>query len=111
MSTAGPPQGENGPDAAASGAFSVAGDAWRFEGTLTFDDATAVLEQAAALPLPASGVMDMAGLAHADSAALAVLLALKRRAAAENHKLSFAAFPPMLESLALVYGIEDLFAR
>ena len=61
-------------------------------------------------PLPASGIVDMAGLVHADSAALAVLLELKKRAAAEGHRLSFAAFPPMLESLAHVYGIEDLFA-
>jgi phospholipid transport system transporter-binding protein len=99
------------PDEAVTGAFAVDGDAWRFEGTLTFDDATAVLEQAAALPLPTSGVVDMAGLVHADSAALAVLLALKRRAAAEKHPLAFAALPPTLESLALVYGIEDLFAQ
>ena len=98
-------------EAASSGAFAVAGDRWQFNGTLTFDDATAVLEQAALLPLPASGVVDMAGLVHADSAALAVLLELKRRAAAERKRLSFTAFPPMLESLARVYGIEDLFAQ
>jgi phospholipid transport system transporter-binding protein len=98
-------------EVASGGAFTAVGDRWQFEGTLTFDDATAVLERAAALPLPASGVVSMAGLTHADSAALAVLLELKRRAAAEGHRLSFAAFPPMLESLARVYGIEDLFAR
>jgi phospholipid transport system transporter-binding protein len=96
--------------AGSGGAFSAEGDRWQFEGTLTFDDATAVLKRAAALPLPASGVVDMAGLVHADSAALAVLLELTRRAAAEGKRLSFVAFPPMLESLARVYGIEDLFA-
>ena len=53
----------------------------------------------------------MAGRVHADSAALAVLLALKRRAAVEGHRLTFVAFPPMLDSLARVYGIEDLFAQ
>ncbi len=95
----------------ASGAFAVAGDRWLFSGALTFDDAMAVLEHAAELPLPASGIVDMAELAHADSAALAVLLELKRRAAAEGKRLSFAAFPPMLESLARVYGIEDLFTQ
>jgi len=98
-------------EVASSGAFAAAGDRWQFEGTLTFDDATAVLEQADALPLPASGVVDMAGLVHADSAALAVLLAIKRRAAVEGHRLTFVAFPPMLDSLARVYGIEDLFAQ
>jgi phospholipid transport system transporter-binding protein len=93
------------------GAFEVAGDHWLFSGALTLDDATAVLEHAAELPLPESGIVDMAELVHADSAALAVLLELKRRAAAEGKRLSFAAFPPMLESLARVYGIEDLFTQ
>ncbi len=96
---------------AATGAFSDAGGRWQFTGALTFDDATTVLDQASSLKLPASGIVDMAGLVHADSAALAVLLALKRRAAAEQHPLKFAAFPPMLESLARVYGIEDLFTQ
>ena len=41
------------------------------------------------------------------SAALAVLLALRRRAIAEGRKLAFAAVPPMLDSLARVYGIEE----
>ena len=93
------------------GAFEVAGDRWLFSGALTLDDAMAVLEHAAELPLPASGIVDMAELVHADSAALSVLLELKRRAAAEGKRLSFATFPPMLESLARVYGIEDLFTQ
>jgi phospholipid transport system transporter-binding protein len=94
---------------AATGAFAAAGDRWTFQGAVTFDDAMAVLEAAASLPLPQSRVVDLAGLAHADSAALAVLLALRRRAIAEGHgPLSFVAVPPMLDSLARVYGIEDL---
>jgi phospholipid transport system transporter-binding protein len=92
------------------GAFVADGERWTFAGTLTFDDATAVLDAAAALPLPASGQVDMSGLMHADSAALAVLLALKRRGAAEGRKLAFVALPPVFESLARVYGIEELFA-
>jgi len=94
--------------AAGSGAFAAVGDRWLFSGALTFDDAMAVLEQAAELPLPQSGIVDMAGLVHADSAALAVLLELRKRGAAEKRRLSFTALPPMLESLARVYGIEDL---
>ncbi len=92
------------------GTFAVAGDRWSFAGTLTFDDATAVLSAAARLALPSSGIVDMSGLVHADSAALAVLLALKRRAAAEGRRLSFVAMPAVLESLARVYGIEELVA-
>jgi phospholipid transport system transporter-binding protein len=66
-----------------------------------------VLEATAALPLPASGIVDLAGVAHADSAALAVLLALRRRAIAEGRGITFASVPPMLDSLARVYGIEE----
>jgi phospholipid transport system transporter-binding protein len=75
---------------------------------LTFDDAAAVFEASQALPLPAAGVVDLTGLAHADSTALAVMLALKRRAAVEGVALKFAAIPPRLHALAQVYGVEEL---
>lgn len=94
----------------APGAFSAAGDRWQFAGTLTFDDAAAVFAGAQALPLPASGIIDLTGLEHADSAALAVLLALRRRAATEGRDLAFAGMPATVASLARVYGIEELFA-
>jgi phospholipid transport system transporter-binding protein len=90
------------------GAFAANGDRWTFSGQLTFDDATSVLAAASALPLPKSGVVDLSGVAHADSAALAVLLALHRRAVAEGSRITFASVPPMLDSLARVYGIEEI---
>jgi phospholipid transport system transporter-binding protein len=93
-----------------TGAFSADNDRWKFTGELTFDDATAVLAASSALPLPESGIVDLSGLSHADSAALAVLLALRRRAAAESRRLVFASVPAMLDSLARVYGIEDILA-
>lgn len=93
---------------AAAGAFAAAGDRWTFSGVLTFDDAVAALAGADALPLPASGTVDLAGLAHADSAALAVLLALKRRAAAAGTTLAFESVPASIASLARVYGIDTL---
>jgi phospholipid transport system transporter-binding protein len=93
---------------AVPGAFTADGDRWRFDGTLTFDDATAVLDAAQALPLPPSGRVDMSGLAHADSAGLAVLLALMRRAEAERRTVVFEGMPPVLASLARVYGIEAI---
>jgi phospholipid transport system transporter-binding protein len=98
-------------DAVQTGGFAPAGDRWTFSGVLTFEDAATALEDAARLPLPASGTIDMAGLAHADSAALAVMLALNRRGAAEGRRIVFAAMPAVLESLARVYGVEDQFAR
>jgi phospholipid transport system transporter-binding protein len=94
----------------ARGGFSAAGDRWQFAGTLTFDAATLILDASERLPLPASGIIDLAGLADADSAALAVLLALRRRGAAEGRTIEFAGMPAVIASLAHVYGIEDLFA-
>ena len=98
-------------DAVQTGGFAVAGDRWTFAGVLTFEDAATVLDDASRLPLPASGTIDMSGLEHADSAALAVMLALGRRATVEGRHIVFAAMPAVLESLARVYGVEDQFAR
>ncbi len=96
-------------DGGEPGSFTADGDSWRFTGGLTFDDATGVLASAARLPLPADGIVDMSGLTHADSAALAVLLALQRRAAGEAKTLRFTKMPEALGQLAGVYGVEDLF--
>jgi phospholipid transport system transporter-binding protein len=84
------------------------GERWRFAGSLTFENAAAVVEAARELKLPHSGRVDLAGLAHADSAALAALFALKRRAHAERKRLAFESMPPGLLSLARVYGVETL---
>ena len=67
-----------------------------------------MLEAARALPLPTRGVADLAGLSHVDSAALAVLLALKRRAQGEGARLDYASVPDTLVSLARVYGVDAL---
>src|SRR5438309_1995929 len=53
------------------------GARWVFQGTLTMDDAARVLEDAEALPLPTQVIVDFRGLLQADSAALAVMIALK----------------------------------
>jgi ABC-type transporter Mla MlaB component len=94
----------------AQGTFAVDGDRWRFSGQLVFGDASAVFSETERVPLPSSGVVDFGGLAHADSSALAVLLALKRRAAIEHVPLTFVAMPPLLQSLARVYDIEAVLA-
>jgi len=58
--------------------------------------------------LPANGIVDFTGLLHADSAALVIIIALKRRAAAEGRALSATGLPASLRSLAVVYGVENL---
>ena len=60
--------------------------------------------------LPASGVISLGGVDRVDSAGVAVLLAWKRRAAAEGKSLSFAEVPPNLAALAALYGVVELLA-
>ena len=95
---------------ASEGGFVVTAKGWTFAGTLTFADATAVFEAARKLALPDTGVVDLSGLEHADSSALAVMLALKRRAAREGARLAFASIPSGILALARVYGVEELLA-
>lgn len=103
--------GRTGADRTPAGAFAAVGDRWCFRGDLNFDDAMPVLAAAADLPLPASGVVDLAGLARGDSSALAVLFALRRRAQAEGHRaLSFPGIPPALFALARAYGVDGVLA-
>ena len=96
--------------AKATGSFAVSddGERWNYTGALTFENAEPVLEAARELALPISGIVDLGGLAHADSAALGVLLALKRRAEGEGGTLDFASVPDTLLSLARVYGVDAL---
>ena len=86
------------------------GGAWLFRGTLTFDNVSTVFAASKAIGLPTTGMVDMSGLMHADSSALAVLLALSRRATAEDRPLSLGALPEALLALARVYGIDELLA-
>jgi ABC-type transporter Mla MlaB component len=99
-------------DVRAQGAFAAVDDGarWVFGGALTMDDAARVLKAADRMPLPSTGLVDFSGLLQADSAALAVAVALKRRAAAERRTLTFAGLSESLLSLAVVYGVEDIVA-
>ena len=96
---------------AAPGAFAASEDRsrWMFSGGLTFDNAAAAVEASSGLELPTSGRIDLSGLVAADSSALAVVFALKRRAKAENCEVVFDGIPPGLASLARVYGVEGMF--
>jgi phospholipid transport system transporter-binding protein len=100
------------PPAVIAGEFTAVDDGarWKFSGALTMDAAAQALDAAHRLPLPSTGVIDFSGLLQADSAALAVMLALKRRASAQGRPIMFAGLPGSLLSLAVVYGVEELLA-
>ena len=129
MSAAGPPQGARPPGGAARSAvrgeptsaardtqapagsgFAPDGDGarWTYAGELTSTNAGPALAAAAALNLPGNGEVDLAAVGSIDSAAVAVLLALKRRAADEGRPLRFVGIPAALASLADLYGVEEI---
>lgn len=87
---------------------SADGTQWAFEGALTLGNAGTVLDEAVALPLPASGVVDCSRLTAVDSAAVTVLLALKRRAVDAGRELRFGGLPAPLLALAEVYDVKEL---
>ncbi|MDQ2916339.1 MAG: STAS domain-containing protein [Pseudomonadota bacterium] len=95
-------------DAPAVGGFTTSEKGWCYAGTLTFDDAADVFAASKAMPLPANGIVDFSAMLHADSAALAIIIALKRRATAEGRALSATGLPSTLRSLAVVYGVDHL---
>ena len=94
----------------AAAAILAPGERWTVSGALTMDRAAQVLAASRGVPLPASGVISLAGVDRVDSAGVAVLLAWKRRAAAEGRALSFAEVPGNLAALAELYGVVELLA-
>jgi phospholipid transport system transporter-binding protein len=90
---------------------SAGGERWIAPAALTFDNAGRVLERARGTPLPTRGIVDLTGLHTVDSSAVAMLLALRRLAAAQRREIAFAGVPPALASLAALYGVEDLVGR
>jgi phospholipid transport system transporter-binding protein len=99
-------------NAGADGVGSVAqiadGERWTVAGPITFADAGPVLEATRTLALPASGIVDCRGIGSVDSAAVALLLAWKRRATTEGRPLVFDGIPAALVLLADLYGVREI---
>jgi ABC-type transporter Mla MlaB component len=103
--------GEPTPETASAGfRADAAGARWLYAGALTFANASQVFAAAALMPLPTAGEVDLAGVVAVDSSAVAILLALSRRAREEGKPLVFARVPAALRALADVYGVEELLA-
>ena len=84
------------------------GARWSYIGSLTFANAGPVLAATAGVALPTEADVDLENVGAIDSAAVAVLLALKRRAEAEGKPLRFVRVPGALRALAEVYGVEPI---
>lgn len=86
------------------------GARWLASGDITFANAGPVLAAAQELPLPSTGLVQCDGITAVDSAAVALLLALKRRGAEQGTPLKFVEVPAALVTLAALYDVEDILA-
>lgn len=84
------------------------GARWSYIGPLTFANAGPVLAATTGVALPSGGEIDLEHVGVIDSSAVAVLLALKRRAEAEGKPLRFVRVPAALAALADVYGVDSM---
>jgi len=76
-----------------------------FPSRITFDDANEALVQARHAAASGAAELDLSGLTHFDSTAVAVLIALRREA---PHGPAFRGVPANLRKLAGLYGVETL---
>ena len=94
--------------AAIGGVFTNDGTRWTFAGDLTMDSAAVALEASRALPLPPAGVVDFAGLRRRiRGARRGDDRAAPRRGDAEGQSGHARRGARALQSLAVVYGVED----
>ena len=89
----------------------AAGDRWMLAGAITMDKAASVVEASREAVLPRTGIVSLAAVDGVDSAAVAVLLAWRRRALAEGKDLWFTDVPESVFALARLYDVEGLISR
>ena len=75
--------------------------------SLTFSNATAILEQGLQAVAQQQSVIDMSAVTTVDSSAVAVLLAWQRAAKASQLALRFESLPANLHSLIALYDVDD----
>lgn len=83
-------------------------NAWRLSGDLQMDNANAILNESALLPMDDLINIDFADVNNIDTAALALMLAWVRRAKAEFCQLTFSNVPDNLKSLANLYSVQAI---
>lgn len=76
--------------------------------SITNENAAALLDAGRAAIHAGDLAFDLENVKHVDSAAVALLLAWQREAAAKNGCIALANVPPSLSSLATLYGVDRL---
>jgi phospholipid transport system transporter-binding protein len=89
--------------------IAVEGDVLRLAGVLTMDTAAnAEFQGGAAITAGSITKVDFGAVTHLDSSAIALIFSLQRLARAKQRELTFLNLPSSLQSLAAVYGVDDL---
>ena len=83
---------------------------FRFGAPITMDNATVSLAAGVAALDGGETEVALDSIAHSDSSALAVLIALRRHAALGGRDLRLLAMPEGVASLARLYGVEEIVA-
>jgi phospholipid transport system transporter-binding protein len=96
------------PGAAAFQLESAGDGRFRLAGVLSFETAAAVLAAGGAFAAAPRAAVDLAGVTHADSAGLAVLLTWLQAARAAGRRLVFEALPAPLARIARLCGVADM---
>jgi phospholipid transport system transporter-binding protein len=78
------------------------------EGPVTLANVAALLEEGRRHLAECAATVDLAGVTELDSSALALLLAWLREARAGGRAVAFANLPESLQTIARLYGVEDL---
>jgi phospholipid transport system transporter-binding protein len=84
------------------------GDALMVEGPVTFDTVSGLVDAAREHLAQGANVVDFAGVAEADSAAVALALEWLRQARRANVALRFVNLPASMQNLAKLYGVSEL---
>ena len=85
------------------------GPVYRIEGPVTMASTESLVQEGRRLFEGGEVTVDLAGVSEADSAALSLLLQWVRDAAGTGRRVSFTNLPAGLQSLAVLYGVSELF--
>ena len=81
---------------------------WQLSGDVVVGSAKAILTASQGFSITSETKVDFAQVTDIDTTALSLILEWKRRAQTENKTLSFVNLPANLNSLAALYGVNEL---
>ncbi|NOT16215.1 MAG: STAS domain-containing protein [Methylotenera sp.] len=80
---------------------------WLVAGDILMDNANTILSSSNALAMPQNLQINLDSVTEVDTAAISLMLEWRRRAVAQNTRISFTHVPEALASLAVLYGVAE----